>query len=109
MNLLLNAADAMESVNGRAAAIHVRTHQAGAEVVLSVADNGQGMDRTVLARAFTDSFTTKAAGKGRGIGLYLCKKLIEGMSGRIALESTPGVGTTARVWLPALQPAPASG
>jgi two-component system NtrC family sensor kinase len=103
MNLLLNAADALEGVGGRTGSIRVATRRSGAEMVLSVADDGQGMDEAVLERAFADSFTTKPAGKGRGIGLYLCKKLIEDMGGRIALESAPGAGTTARVWLPAEQ------
>lgn len=108
MNLLINAADATEAIAGRTPAIRVSTRQAGDEVELSVGDNGHGMDAAVLGRAFTDSFTTKPAGKGRGIGLYLSKKLIEEMSGRIALESKPGAGTTARVWLPCVQ-ASASG
>ena len=102
MNLLINAADATEGVTGRAALIQVRTRHADGEVVLSVSDNGDGMDSAVLARAFTDSFTTKPAGKGRGIGLYLCKKLIEEMAGRISLRSARGAGTTARVCLPAV-------
>jgi two-component system NtrC family sensor kinase len=103
MNLLINAADATEGVTERAAVIRISTRRAEREVVLSVSDNGHGMDAAVLARAFTDSFTTKPVGKGRGIGLYLCRKLIEEMAGRIALESAPGVGTTARVWLPTVQ------
>ncbi len=102
MNLLINAADATEGIADRTPAIRVSTRESGGEVVLSVADNGQGMDAAVLGRAFVDSFTTKPAGKGRGIGLYLSKKLIEEMAGRIALESAPGAGTAARVWLPSL-------
>jgi two-component system, NtrC family, sensor kinase len=100
MNLLINAADAMEELVGRKPTIRVATRQADGEIILSVCDNGQGMDSAVLTQAFEQSFTTKPAGKGRGIGLYLCKSLIEEIGGRIELESTPGVGTTAQVRLP---------
>lgn len=100
MNLLINAADAMEGVTDRKPAIRVSTRRAGGEIVLSVSDNGNGMDPEVFAHAFERSFTTKPAGKGRGIGLYLCKTLIEEIGGRIELRSTPGTGTTAEVRLP---------
>ncbi|MBI3375192.1 MAG: GHKL domain-containing protein [Betaproteobacteria bacterium] len=101
MNLLINAADAMDGVTGRKPAIRVSTHQADGELILSVHDNGQGIAPAILAQAFEQSFTTKPAGKGRGIGLYLCKTLIEGSGGRIKLESSPGVGTSALIRLPA--------
>jgi two-component system NtrC family sensor kinase len=100
MNLLINAADAMEGVRGRKPAICVSTCAAGGEVMLSVKDNGCGIDPAVLSQAFEESFTTKPAEKGRGIGLFLCKTLIEGGGGRMKLESTPDVGTTARFFLP---------
>lgn len=101
MNLLINAADALEGMVGRnRPTIRVSTRQADGAIIFSVADNGQGMDSDVLAHAFDRAFTTKPAGKGRGIGLYLCKLLIEGIDGRIELGSTPGRGTTAQVHLP---------
>ena len=100
MNLLINAADAMEGVAGRKPTIHVATRRVNGEIVLSVSDNGIGMDPEVLAHAFEQSFTTKPAGRGRGIGLYLCKMMIEEMHGSVELESTPGAGTTAKVRLP---------
>jgi two-component system NtrC family sensor kinase len=99
MNLLINAADATQEVTGRKPMIRVATRRADDEIMISVSDNGQGMDSTVLAHAFEQSFTTKPAGKGRGIGLYLCKTLIEEIGGRIDLESTVGAGTTVQVRL----------
>jgi len=104
MNLLINAADAMEGVADRKPTIRVSTRQADGEIILSVSDNGNGIDPGVLTHAFEQSFTTKPAGKGRGIGLYLCKTLIEEIGGRIELESTPDAGTTARVRLPCSVP-----
>lgn len=100
MNLLINAADAMQEVTTRTPMIRVATHRADGAIVLAVSDNGQGMDPAVRAHVFEQSFTTKPAGKGRGIGLYLCKTLIEEIGGRIVLESSQGVGTTVRVSLP---------
>jgi signal transduction histidine kinase len=101
MNLLINAADAMESVprDGQAR-IRVTTRRTGDTVRLEVADTGHGMAPEVLARAFEESFSTKPAGRGRGIGLYLCKTLIEQHHGRIELASRIGEGTTVSVFLP---------
>jgi signal transduction histidine kinase len=101
MNLLINAADAMEATpRDGAARIVVSTAGLGGEARLAVADTGHGMEPQVLARAFEESFSTKPAGKGRGIGLYLCKTLIEQCGGRIEIASTPGAGATVSVYLP---------
>jgi two-component system NtrC family sensor kinase len=101
MNLLINAADALEhsGTPGRRC-IRVSTRVASDQLVITVHDNGPGMAPEVLARAFDESFTTKPAGKGRGIGLFVCKRLIEQAGGSITLESGPQVGTTATLLLP---------
>jgi two-component system NtrC family sensor kinase len=101
MNLLINAADAMEHVvaDGRAR-IQVTTAVENGGIRLNVSDTGHGMTPEVMARAFEESFTTKPAGKGRGIGLFLCKTLVEQAGGRIELASTPGEGTTVSLLLP---------
>ena len=102
MNLLINAADAMEETpkDGHAR-IHVKTRVDGMEIVLSIADTGHGMTPEVMARAFEESFSTKPAGKGRGIGLFLCKTLVEQCGGHIELASLPNGGTTVSLHLPA--------
>jgi signal transduction histidine kinase len=99
MNLLINAADALENMSGRKPTICVATQASQNEVVITVNDNGKGMDSAVLARAFEESYTTKPPDKGRGLGLFLCQSLIESSGNRIQLESTPGIGTTARISL----------
>ena len=101
MNLLINAADAMEQTpkDGRAR-IRVSTSVIGTEVRLAVTDTGHGMTPDVMARAFEESFTTKPVGRGRGIGLFLCKTLVEQQGGRIELVSAPEKGTTASLLLP---------
>lgn len=100
MNLLINAADAMEAVTSRKPSLAVMTRTGGDEAVLSVIDNGCGMDEETLAHAFDEAFTTKPAGRGSGLGLFMCKSLLAGMGGSIELESTPGEGTRATVRLP---------
>lgn len=106
MNLLINAADALAGIDGRAPAIRIATRQDGGEFVMTVADNGRGMDAATLERAFDQDFTTKPTGAGRGLGLFLCRSLLQRHGGRIDIDSTPDEGTTVTVRYP-LRPAPA--
>ncbi len=69
----------------------------GDALELQVIDRGAGMDAPVLARAFEPFFSTRPAGEGSGLGLAVCRDLIEGIGGAIELESAPGRGT--RAWL----------
>ena len=100
MNVLLNAADATEGITGRKPRVSVRTAAAEKEVHIVIADNGCGMDPTTAARAFDEAFTTKPAGKGSGLGLFISKSLIEQCGGRICLNSEQGRGTEISVSLP---------
>lgn len=107
MNLLINSADALQGSDGRKPVIHVATSVEADDVLVTVRDNGHGMDQSLLARVFEESFTTKPPDRGRGLGLFLCKTLIEQAGGHIRLESEPGVGTTARIRMPVAQHAKA--
>ena len=100
MNLLVNAADAMEGRTEPKPRITVSTNYLEGYAVVSVADNGTGMDQATLARVFEEFFTTKPPGKGSGIGMAVSKSLIESDGGVISLESVPGTGTTVTVRLP---------
>lgn len=100
MNLLINAADAMEGITMRKPTVTVATRALDDRVIFSVTDNGCGMDEQTLARAFEEAFTTKPVGKGSGLGLFMCKLLLAGVGGRIDLDSTYGSGTRATVQLP---------
>lgn len=99
MNLVINAADALEDIARPNPTVAVATRASQGDLLITVTDNGRGMNADVLGRAFEKSFTTKPPSKGRGLGLFLCKSLLEGGGNRIELESTPDVGTTARIHL----------
>lgn len=98
MNLLINAADALEPVKEHPREIILRSEVSGGKVCLTVLDNGCGMSRDTLNRAFEAFFTTKS--KGTGLGLALCYSIITGHGGTIEIDSAPGKGTRVRAILP---------
>jgi two-component system sensor histidine kinase RegB len=58
------------------------------------------MSGDVLARAGEPFFTTKAPGRGMGLGLFLCRAVVESLGGEVELESKTGLGTTASIVIP---------
>jgi signal transduction histidine kinase len=105
LNVLANAVDAVE---GRGI-IHVRTRcehvpPAAPHAVVSVHDDGAGMSPQVRARIFDPFFTTKPEGRGMGLGLSVSYGIVERHGGTIAVESSPGSGTTFILSLPVQQP-----
>jgi PAS domain S-box-containing protein len=67
---------------------------------LAIADSGQGMDAATLARATEPFFTTKGVGRGSGLGLSMVQGLAQQSGGGLSLDSRPGEGTVAALWLP---------
>ena len=100
MNILINAADAVTGMDDRAPTITCATYTAGGMVVISVTDNGQGMDEETIDHAFEAFYTTKPPGKGTGLGLSLCHSIIADHGGAIEIESKSGDGATVKVLLP---------
>lgn len=68
--------------------------------VLTVKDNGTGMDRQTMDRIFDPYFTTKGPGEGTGLGLALVHGIITGLGGAVQVRSEPGKGSTFTCWLP---------
>ena len=65
-----------------------------------IRDSGPGMSPTVLARAGDPFFTTKDPGKGIGLGLFLCRSVVERLGGTLEVRSKTGQGVTAVIRLP---------
>jgi PAS domain S-box-containing protein len=76
---------------------------AGQYVLLTVADNGSGMDEATRKRAFEPYYTTKASGKGTGLGLSMVYGIVKQSGGFVFLDSRPGEGTTFRIYFPAAE------
>lgn len=94
-NILDNAYDAILDGEGR---IEVAARDKGNAVEIMVEDNGAGITKKDLDKVFNPFFTTKA--KGTGLGLPVCRQIIEMHAGTISLESKEGKGTRAVITLP---------
>lgn len=103
--LVANASDATRRRKD-SGAVQVRIECEGEDAVISIHDDGAGMDPTVAARAFDPFFSTKAEGEGMGLGLYLARAQVRQVGGQLELQSAPGRGTTVRLRLPLRPPAP---
>ncbi len=98
-----NALQASDAHSGQIT-IHAAYDSYSGRVVLSVTDNGCGMDEQTLKRAFDPFFSSKPAGRRRGLGLAKALRWVESSGGSIRLESRPNAGTRAMVLLPAAWP-----
>jgi two-component system NtrC family sensor kinase len=83
----------------------VSVARAGAQAEVKVTDNGPGIAPENLQSIFHPFVSTK--GKGMGLGLAICREIVEGHGGRLDVESTLGRGTTFTVTLPLHTEAPA--
>jgi signal transduction histidine kinase len=97
LNILINAADAVEPGDGK---ITVSTRREGGDALISIADNGHGMSKEAAETAPDLFFTTKSKGSGSGLGLAMCKAIVDEHSGGLEIESAPGRGTTVHVRIP---------
>jgi len=120
INLFVNARDAINQKTDRASEkrITVETMEVildeeyvsshigssvGAHILISISDNGIGIDEATLNRIFEPFFTTKDVGKGTGLGLSTVYGIVKQNKGSIFVYSEPGEGTTFKIYWPALE------
>ncbi len=98
LNLFSNAADAMPG--GGTLTIRVSMTDSPTQVLIEVSDTGEGIPPENLPKLMTPFFTTKPEGKGTGLGLPICRRIIEEHHGALNVTSEVGKGTTASIRLP---------
>ena len=114
LNLVINARDAMPrggtitiataaSVADARSAPGGPSLRPGAYARISVADTGEGIPGTVLPNIFEPFFTTKARDKGTGLGLATVYGIVNQAGGGVAVQTTPGRGSTFEVYFPAVE------
>lgn len=100
LNIVQNALDAMRDTDSHLRQVLVRSYiNPQGMVQVDITDNGPGMDVELKERIF-DAFVTTKGQKGMGIGLSLCRSIIEAHGGRLWVESEPGQGATFSFTLP---------
>jgi PAS domain S-box-containing protein len=115
VNLAVNAVDAMpdggrltiETSTIELSAEHASTHlssKPGPHVMVAISDTGSGMDDATRARIFEPFYTTKAVGKGTGLGLAMVFAAVQRAGGGVWVYSEVGRGTTFRIYLPVAEP-----
>jgi signal transduction histidine kinase len=93
VNLLQNAIDALREkqfVNGEKPQIWLAGKTGDGRTVITVRDNGPGIDAKITDKIFDPFFTTKEVGKGMGLGLSICYRIVQGYGGKISVNSEGG-------------------
>jgi signal transduction histidine kinase len=103
LNLVLNAAQAIEGSGQKGRTIRITVEPAGETAVLSVIDNGPGISPENLERIFEPYFTTKST--GTGLGLSIVREMVRRVGGHISVVSEPNRDTTFKVVLPGVRAA----
>jgi CheY-like chemotaxis protein len=101
VNLVTNAQQALrETTTPRQLTLNTRYDPSRTRLTFEVVDTGPGIPLALQGRIFEPFFTTKPPGIGTGLGLSLCRGILEGHGGTISMTSAPGQGATFRIELP---------
>ncbi|ADW18987.1 PAS/PAC sensor signal transduction histidine kinase [Desulfobulbus propionicus DSM 2032] len=114
LNLVQNAVQAMGrvvvprlTITSRITdCLNLTTMQKEPYVLVTVADNGEGIPEELQKKIFDPFFTTREVGTGTGLGLSIVDRIVRGFSGHIEVESVPGKGACFSVYIPQYRPAP---
>lgn len=93
VNLIQNAIDALREktfADGETAQIWINGRTEGGRSLIMVRDNGPGIEQAVVEKIFDPFFTTKEPGKGMGLGLSICYRIVQGYGGKISVRSERG-------------------
>ena len=97
-HIIHNAQDATDSHGF----VDITTQVEGNIVTILVEDNGTGMDESFVKNKLFKPFETTKSGKGMGVGVYQAREYVQSIGGNVAVESSPGEGTTFILTFPAL-------
>jgi two-component system, NtrC family, sensor kinase len=102
LNIVLNAVDALAEMQqeGKEKILTIRSENSGEHIRLTFGDSGPGIEHHELAHIFDPFYTTKEPGRGTGLGLSVCYRIVESLGGTIRAESALGRGTQIIVSLP---------
>lgn len=109
VRVLVNLLDNALRASPAGEVVELRAELADGALRLEVSDRGSGMSVELLRRAQQPFFSTRAEGAGTGLGLFVSRRIAEGLGGTLALRSVPGAGTRAVLLLPLAAPAPPDG
>ena len=98
-NLVLNALQSIPE--NTLAKININESLTDSQVIIEIADNGMGIAEDIRSKIFTPNFTTKTS--GTGLGLAMCKRMVEQAKGEIWFETNAENGTTFFVKLPVVE------
>ena len=100
LNLVINAAHAIPEGRAEANLIQVSARAEHQRVVVEISDTGVGMSNELLEHIFTPFFSTRPAGIGTGLGLTICRRLVEDIGGVLQVSSREGKGSVFTIHLP---------
>lgn len=103
LNMIVNAAQAIEDVvgsTGEKGTISISTRVDGGYAAIEIGDSGSGIPEEIQDRILEPFFTTKDVGKGSGQGLAIAQSIVEKHDGKLAIESSPGMGAKFTIMLP---------